>query len=197
MKQKFSYLIMAFVALLLSAFARGETVLLDKEHNNGDFESDILAPWFGESDKPGTSIETGNGIAKSGNHCCRIALNGEGSGKKIARLFQNFSNVKLANGRQFVVEMDIKKVPDHNTPKIMAELVFMGDKGNPKTVALENIGTISDDWTNCTLQMVGDVPEDWSGGKMQLRLIFYVDGVIADSAQVLVDNVTFTQKDSR
>lgn len=198
MKMKSALLLLAVLVLAVAPDgARADTLLIDKETLNGGFEQESLKPWFGTSDLPGGSIESGTGIALEGKQCCRLRLEAKKSQRAVARLFSNLTNVDPAQGHYFTVKLNVAGVASHPGMAIGGELIFTDDKAVAKSVSIQGWpGTSSTEWAQIELPMTGEVPTDWSGGKVQFRLVFYVDnGVPGDIHELLIDNVTLVQKE--
>lgn len=197
---KHSLVLLAFtaLALFLNVSASAETPLVDKGVNNGGFESETLSPWFGQSDTPGCSIESGAGLAKEGSQCCRVRLERKESTRATARLFQNFNKVDPADGRHFIVKCDVEAVSGHPSPKMMGEFVFFEGDAVLKTVGLQAPTGPFADWSQIELPMSAEIPSEWTGGKVQFRLIFFVDGgsPSGEVYELLIDNVSVVQREN-
>ncbi|XHR29471.1 MAG: hypothetical protein ACFUZC_02705 [Chthoniobacteraceae bacterium] len=192
--------LLSLVVLALALSTDGawaNKALIDNETKNGGFEQETLQPWFGASDFPGCSIETGAGIAKSGKQCCRVRLEARKSQRAVARLFTNLTNVDPSFGRCFTVKLDVAGVANCPAMAIGGELIFIDDKSVSKSASIQGwSGTSSTEWTQIELPMTGEAPTDWRGGKVQFRLVFYVDnGTPGNIHELLIDNVTLIQKE--
>ncbi len=192
--------LLSLVVLVLALSTDGawaDKALVDHETKNGGFEQATLKPWFGASDLPGCSIEAGAGIAKDGQQCCRVRLEAKKSQRAVARLFTDLTNVDPAFGRCFSVKLDVAGVANRPAIAVGGELIFVDDKAVSKSVSIQGwSGTDSTEWAQIELPMKGEAPADWRGGKVQFRLVFYVDnGAGGDTHELLIDNVTLVQKE--
>jgi len=189
------FLAAATLALSPDCSLWAQKPLIDQKLNNGGFENESLKPWFGQSDEPGCSI--GSELAAEGKQCCRVRLAGKESERVIARLIQNLDKIDPAEGRHFVVTCDVAAVAEHSTPEISGEFVFFDGDAVVATIPLERPEGPFGDWAHLELPMAGEIPADWSGGKVQFRLFFFVDGGSpGELYELLVDNVSVVQKEN-
>jgi|GEM_PF-3439936 len=194
MKPSLFFSIPVLLAGSLSLSAGETTVLVDKDRHNGGFESEEIRPWFGNSDEPGVSREAGK--VKEGGGAARIAITGKPEARATARLFQNVEATPDA-GRYFTIRMDAAALPSSTPPSIHAEIVFFnGSEAGQYITFTQPETTPSEQWGRLELTGNTPAPEEWTGGRIQFRLVFYVDNSDATQThELLVDNVELIQSD--
>ncbi len=189
--------LLSFLALLLFAIpwtVHAENVLIDKNLKGGGFEDKTLAPWVSSSDAPGCTLESNPARVREGKQSCRVSLQGKPGGRATARLIQNIDPVLLADGGHFVITLDAATIPDRLPVKICAELVFMDGSTVLKSLPFEVVTPDSKSWSEIKLSSSDEVPSDWTEGKVQVRLIFFVDnGTEGELYELLVDNISLVQ----